>query len=74
MTQRKDNSLVKEFQKVLLDDKDFLKNLLAEILQTIPIGPHRNPSNNIIDRLVIRLSTIMKWIKRIKTIAKHVVV
>ena len=27
MTQKKDNSLVKEFQKVLLDDKDFLKNL-----------------------------------------------
>jgi putative transposase len=35
MTQKKDNSLVKEFQKVLLDDKDFLKNLLAESLQSI---------------------------------------
>jgi putative transposase len=35
MTQSKDNSLVKEFQKVLLDDKDFLKNLLAESLQSI---------------------------------------
>ena len=35
MTQKKDTSLVKEFQKVLLDDKDFLKNLLAESLQTI---------------------------------------
>ena len=30
MTQKKDNSLVKEFQKVLLDDKDFLKILLAQ--------------------------------------------
>jgi len=27
MTQGKNNSLVKEFQKVLLDDKDFLKDL-----------------------------------------------
>ena len=27
MTQKKDNSLVKEFQKVLLDEKNFLKNL-----------------------------------------------
>ena len=35
MTQQKDNSLVKEFQKVLLDDKDFLKNLLSESLQSI---------------------------------------
>jgi len=35
MTQPKDTSLVKEFQKVLLDDKDFLKNLLAESLQSI---------------------------------------
>jgi transposase-like protein len=35
MTQKKDNSLVKEFQKVLLDDKDFLKNLLAGSLQSI---------------------------------------
>jgi putative transposase len=35
MTQKKDNSLVKEFQKVLLDDKNFLKNLLAESLQSI---------------------------------------
>jgi putative transposase len=35
MTQSKDNSLVKEFQKVLLDDKDFLKNLLTESLQSI---------------------------------------
>lgn len=35
MTQKKDTSLVKEFQKVLLDDKDFLKNLLAESLQSI---------------------------------------
>jgi transposase-like protein len=35
MTQKKDNSLVKEFQKVLLDDKEFLKNLLAESLQSI---------------------------------------
>ena len=30
MTQGKDNSLMKEFQKVLLDDKDFLKILLTE--------------------------------------------
>jgi hypothetical protein len=29
------NSLVKEFQKVLLDDKDFLKNLIAQRLQSI---------------------------------------
>ena len=35
MTQRKDSSLAKEIQKVLLDDKDFLKNLLAENLQSI---------------------------------------
>jgi transposase-like protein len=35
MTQKKDNSLVKEFQKVLLDDKNFLKNLMAESLQSI---------------------------------------
>ena len=35
MTRQKDNSLVKEFQKVLLDDKDFLKNLMAESLQSI---------------------------------------
>jgi len=35
MTQSKDNSLMKEFQKVLLDDKDFLKNLLTESLQSI---------------------------------------
>ena len=30
MTQEKNNSLVREFQKVLLDDTDFLKNQLAE--------------------------------------------
>ena len=35
MTQRKDSSLAKEIQKVLLDDQDFLKNLLAENLQSI---------------------------------------
>ena len=35
MTPAKDTSLVKEFQKVLIDDKDFLKNLLAESLQSI---------------------------------------
>ncbi len=35
MTQKKDNSLVKEFQKVLLDDKNFLKHLMAESLQSI---------------------------------------
>ncbi len=35
MTQEKNNSLVREFQKVLLDDKDFLKNLMAESLQSI---------------------------------------
>lgn len=35
MTQRKDSSLVKEIQKVLLDDKDFLKGLLTENLQSI---------------------------------------
>jgi hypothetical protein len=29
MTQEKNNSLVREFQKVLLDDKDFLNNLRA---------------------------------------------
>jgi transposase-like protein len=34
MTQRKDTSIVKEFQKVLLDDKDFLKNLLTDSLQS----------------------------------------
>jgi hypothetical protein len=35
MTQQKDKSLVTEFQKVLLDGKEFLKNLLAESLQSI---------------------------------------
>ena len=35
MTQSKNNSLIKEFQKVLLDDKDFLKNLLTDSLQSI---------------------------------------
>jgi putative transposase len=35
MTQRKDSSLAKEIQKVLLDDKDFLKTLLSENLQSI---------------------------------------
>jgi len=35
MTRKEDNSLVKEIQKVLLDDKDFLKTLLAENLQSI---------------------------------------
>ena len=35
MTHRKDSSLVKEIQKVLLDDKDFLKTLLSENLQSI---------------------------------------
>jgi hypothetical protein len=35
MTQKKDNSSVKEFQKVLLDDKDSLKNLLTDSLQSI---------------------------------------
>ena len=35
MTQKKDNSLVKEFQKVLIDDKNFLKHLMAESLQSI---------------------------------------
>ena len=34
MAQRKDTSIVKEFQKVLLDDKDFLKNMLADSLQS----------------------------------------
>jgi len=34
MTQTKDTSIVKEFQKVLLDDKDFLKNMLADSLQS----------------------------------------
>lgn len=34
MAQRKDTSIVKEFQKVLLDDKDFLKNLLTDSLQS----------------------------------------
>jgi putative transposase len=34
MTRRQDNSLVKEIQKVLLDDKDFLKGLIAENLQS----------------------------------------
>jgi putative transposase len=33
MTRRQDNSLIKEIQKVLLDDKDFLKGLLSENLQ-----------------------------------------
>ncbi|NOQ97037.1 MAG: IS256 family transposase, partial [Calditrichae bacterium] len=35
MTQRKDSSIAKEIQKVLLDDKDFLKTLLSENLQSI---------------------------------------
>ena len=35
MIQEKNNSLVSEFQKVLWDDKDFLKNLKAESLQSI---------------------------------------
>jgi transposase-like protein len=35
MTQAKNNSLVKEFQKVLLDDKDFLKDLVTESMQSI---------------------------------------
>ncbi len=35
MTQRKDSSIAKEIQKVLLDDKDFLKELIAENLQSI---------------------------------------
>ncbi len=34
MTLKKDTSIVKEFQKVLLDDKDFLKNLLTDSLQS----------------------------------------
>jgi putative transposase len=34
MAQTKDTSIVKEFQKVLLDDKDFLKNMLADSLQS----------------------------------------
>jgi len=35
MAPDKNNSLVKEFQKVLLDDKDFLKDLLSESLQSV---------------------------------------
>ena len=35
MTRRQDNSLVKEIQNVLLDDKDFLKELIAKDLQDI---------------------------------------
>jgi transposase-like protein len=35
MTQHKDTSIIKEFQKVLLDDKDFLKNLLSDSLQSM---------------------------------------
>jgi transposase-like protein len=35
MTQHKDTSIIKEFQKVLLDDKDFLKNLLTDSIQSI---------------------------------------
>jgi transposase-like protein len=35
MTQRKDRSLARELQKVLLDDKDFLKNLLEDSLQSV---------------------------------------
>lgn len=35
MTRKQDNSLVKELQKVLLDDKDFLKGLVTENLQSI---------------------------------------
>ena len=34
MTLEKDTSIIKEFQKVLLDDKDFLKNLLTDSLQS----------------------------------------
>ena len=34
MTQQKDNSIVNEFGKVLLDDKDFLKSLMAESLRS----------------------------------------
>jgi len=35
MTRKQDNSLVKEIQKVLLDDKDFLKGLIAKNLQDL---------------------------------------
>lgn len=35
MTQRKDSVLLGEIQKVLIDDKDFLKDLLSESLQSI---------------------------------------
>jgi len=35
MTRKQDNSLVREIQKVLLDEKDFLRNLLTENLQSI---------------------------------------
>jgi putative transposase len=35
MTRKQDNSLVKEIQKVLLDDKDFLKGLITENLQDL---------------------------------------
>jgi len=35
MTRGEDTSLVKEIQKVLLDDKDFLQKILGENLQKI---------------------------------------
>jgi transposase-like protein len=35
MTQKKDTSIIKEFQKVLLDDKDFLKNMLERLNQEL---------------------------------------
>jgi putative transposase len=35
MTRQQDNSLVREIQKVLLDDKEFLKELMAKELQDI---------------------------------------
>jgi len=35
MAHKKDNGLVREMQKVLLDDSDFLKKLIQENLQKI---------------------------------------
>jgi hypothetical protein len=35
MTRQQDNSLVREIQKVLLDDKEFLKGLIGKNLQDI---------------------------------------
>lgn len=68
MTQRKDTSIIKEFQKVLLDDKDFLKNMLADSLQIflqdefnrfIKAGPYERSK----DRRSYRNGSYMRSVK-----------